>query len=230
MSRFQLVKRDSVRELAIFLVSLLVCANQVIAGQVRDSENRVAPKPLEIRVTEIPKWQNDCLKVTYDVVNQTADTLWLPINGSRVNAAVRVASKHGTPEKDDWATMTPFFDSSPWDAAPMPPGRIDHEEPCFTRTFHVSKKSGGRGRNVPVRAQIQIVVEYFLTKQDWQTNATQHRTMMMKGGAEWEHLQADLLEPQVASVVLTVPCYPRENASECNKRPRLKEGEAVWVP
>lgn len=197
----------------------------------KGSANQIAPKPLEIRVTEIPKWQNGCLKVAYEVVNQTASTLWLPINGSRVNAAVQVAaSQHGTHEKDDWATITPFFDSNPWDAAPMPPRRTDHEEPCFPRTFHVSKRSGGRGRNLPVRAQIQIVIEYFLTEQDWRTNVSQHQVMMMKAGAEWEHLQAELLQPQTASVVLSVPCYPGEDISECNKRPRLKDGEAIWVP
>jgi hypothetical protein len=226
-----MVQRDSVRNLAIFIASLLVCTNQLIAGQEKDSANQIVPKPLEIRITEIPKWQNDCLKVTYEVVNQMANTLWLPINGSRVNAAVRVAdSKNGTLERDDWATITPFFDNNPWDAAPMLPGRTDHEEPCFPRTFHVSKRSGGSGRNLPVRVQIQIVIEYFLTKQDWQTNASQHEVMMTKQGAEWEHLRAELLQPQAASVVLAVPCYAREHASECNKRPRLKDGEAIWVP
>src|ERR1700686_1822105 len=160
MSRFQLVQRDSVRTLAIFIASLLVCTNQAIASQEKDSSNQIALKPLEIRVTELPKWQNGCLKFAYEVGNQTANTLWLPINGSRVNAAVRVAaSNHGTQEKkDDWVTITPFFDSNPWDAAPMPPRETYHEEPCFPRTFHISKRSGGRGRNLPIRAQIQIVI------------------------------------------------------------------------
>ena len=219
------------RLLAIFIAFLLVSTNQVIAGQAKDSANQIAPKPLEIRVTDMPKWQNGCLKVTYDVVNQTANTLWLPINGSRLNAAVGiVASKHSTLLKDGWVSITPFFDNSPWDAAPMPPGQIDHEEPCFPRSFHVSKRPGGRGRNLPIRAQIQIVIAYFLTEQDWQTNANQLRLMMTKEGAELEHLQSELLQPQLTSVVLAVPCYPRERASDCNERPPLKDGEAIWVP
>lgn len=206
------------------------CVASTLARQEKPA-NQIAAKPLGIHVTEDPKWQNDCLKVTYDVVNRSGNTLWLPINGSRVNAAVRVtASKHGALAKDDWVAITPFFDSGPWDAVPMLPGETDHEEPCFSRTFHVSKKRGGGGRNLPVRAQIQIVIEYFLNEQDWHTNVSQHRVMMTKQGAEWEHLLADLLQPQVAAVVLAVPCFPGERASECNKRPRLKEGEAVRVP
>jgi hypothetical protein len=220
-----------VRNLAIFIACLSICTNQVIARQEKDSANQIAPKPPEIRVTEIPKWQNDCLKVTYEVVDQSANTLWLPINGSQVNAAVRVeAAKHGTLVKDGWATITPFFDNNSLDAAPMLAGQTDHEEPCFPRTFHVSRGSGGRVRNLPVRAQIQIVIEYFLTKQDWQTNASQHRVMMTKGGTERERLQSEMLQPQAESVVLNVPCDPRGSASECNERPRLKDGEAIWVP
>lgn len=230
-SKHQDVYFGAMRNLALFVAFLLVCTNQAIAGQEKDSANQLPTKPLEIRVTQIPKWQNGCLKIAYEIVNQTANTLWLPINGSRVNAAVRVAaSTQGTLEKDDWVSITPFFDSNPWDAAPMLPGRTDHEEPCFPRTFHVSKRSGGRGRNLPIRTQIQIVIEYFLTEQDWRTNTSQHRAMMTKGGAEWEHLQSELLQPQAASVVLTVPCYPGEHESECNERPRLKDGEAIWVP
>ena len=219
------------RNLAIVIASLLVCISQAIAGQEKDSGNQAAPKALVIRVTGAPNWQNGCLKVAYDIVNQTTNTLWLPINGSRVSAAVSVAApKHGLPEKEDWVSLTPFFDNSPWNAAPFPPRQTDHEEPCFTRTFHVSKSSGGRGRNIPLRAQIQIVIEYFLTEQAWQTNANQHRVMMLKGGAEWEHLQAELLQPEAAAVVLSVPCYPEDRASDCNKRPHLKKGEAIWVP
>jgi hypothetical protein len=214
-SKHQDVYSRAMRNLALFAVFLLVCTNQVIAGQEKDSANQIPTKPLEIRVTQIPKWQNGCLKIAYEVVNQTATTLWLPINGSRVNAAVRVAaSKQGTPAKDDWVSITPFFDNGPWSAAPMPPGRTDHEEPCFPKTFHVSKSSGGRGRNLPIRMQIQIVIEYFLTEQDWQTNMSQHEAMMMQRGAEWEHLQSELLHPRAASVILTVPCYPGERESK----------------
>lgn len=231
MRRFQLVPRFSVRNLAIVIAAVLVYTNQAIAGQEKDSANQVVPKPLEIRVTEAPNWQDGCLKVAYNIVNQTANTLWLPINGSRVNAAVWVAApKHGEPGKDDWVTITPFFDNNPWNAAPFPPERTDHVEPCFPRTFHVSKRSGGRGRNLPIRAQIQIVIEYFLTEQELRRNESQHQAMMMKGGAEWERLQAELLQPQAASVVLSVPCYPGDRASHCNKRPHLKDGEAIWVP
>jgi|SRR5665213_1786104 len=232
MGWLQLVGRDSAITVAIFIAFLFICSRQASASQEKDSSNQIALKPIEIRVIEMPKWQDGCLKVVYDVVNQTASTLWLPINGSRVNAAVWVAaSKHGTQErKADWVPITPFFDSNPWDAAPMPPKQTDHEEPCFPRTFHVSKTSGGRGRNLPMREQIQIVIEYFLTEQEFQTNERQRRAMMTKEGAEGVRAQAELLQPQTASIILSVPCYPGDRASDCNKRPQLKDGEAMWVP
>jgi hypothetical protein len=232
MGRLQLVWRNSAITVSIFITFLYICSRRAIASQEKDSSNQVALKPIEIRITEMPKWQNGCLKVAYNVVNQTANTLWLPINGSRVNAAVWVAaSKHGTQErKADWIPITPFFDSNPWDAAPMPPRQTDHEEPCFPRTFHVSKTSGGRGRNLPMRDQIQIVIEYFLTEQELHTNEGQHRAMITKEEAERVRAQAELLQPQTASVILSVPCYPGDRASGCNKRPHLKDGEAMWVP
>src|SRR5258706_16354920 len=103
MKWFQCVPKDFVRSaqflnLSIVIVSLLVCKPQLIAGQEKNSANQKTTKPLEIQVTEAPKWQDGCLKIAYDIVNQTGSMLWLPINGSRINAPVwSPRPKHGAP-------------------------------------------------------------------------------------------------------------------------------------
>jgi hypothetical protein len=222
---------NRLRNVSILVVSLLACLAPERAGQESTPADQTTPNALEIRVTEVPKWRGGCLHVSYDVVNQTANTLWLPINGSYVSAGVRIKARgHGRSGKDDWVSMTPFFDSDPSGAVPMPTEPIDHHELCLRRTFHVTKGPGGRGRDIPVRAQIQIVIEYFLTEQDWRTNEAQRDVIMRKKESEWKRLEAEMLRPHSTSVVLSVPCYPGKRASECTQRPILKDGEGIWVP
>src|SRR5579863_4652160 len=106
MNGFQFVPEGFVRNahllsVSIVIVSLFVWRPPLIAGQEVNSADQKTTKSLAIHVTEAPKWQDGCLKIAYDVVNQTGNVLWLPINGSRINAAVWSApQKHGAPAKE----------------------------------------------------------------------------------------------------------------------------------
>lgn len=195
------VTNDRLRSILLALVLLLVTAMPAVAGQAQSSVDQTTA--LEIRVTASPRWQDGCLHVTYEIVNRTAATLWLPMNGSRVNAAVR---RFGTSAEDGWVSISPFFDNDPQGEVPMVAGHTDYEEPCFPRTFHVTKAPGGRGRDIPLRAQIQLVVEYF-TEQAPRSN-----------------------KPHVASIVVHIPCFPGEQGPQCDERPILKAGEGIWWP
>ena len=183
--------------------------------------------PLEVRVTKPVQWVNGCLNVSIDRVNRSDATLYLPVSGIYMDASVMYPA-NGSQEGNEqyWLNLYGVIDIVSFEAKPLPPGATQHDEICYIRlTVVVVNMKEKTSRKIPVRGKLRIDAYYFLTKEDWLRNKTEHEK---DHSPPWWG-KTGSLEPQAAKAEATIPCYDAGCRLGCDSPPVVLDGETVFL-
>jgi hypothetical protein len=137
-------------------------------------------------------------------------------------------NESGEGNEQNWINLYGVFDMVSFDATPLAPGMTRHDEICYIRpSVRVTNLKAKTIRRIPVRGKLRIDAYYFLTKEDWLSNKTQHeRTSQIPPD---ELARTGRLEPQVATVEATIPCHDTGCRSGCDNPPVVLDGERAFL-
>jgi hypothetical protein len=185
--------------------------------------------PLEVRVTKPLQWMNGCLSVSIDRINRSDATLYLPVRGIYLDSSItRSPNEPKEHDEQNWINLYGVFDIVSFDATPLLPGTTRHDEICYIRpTVLVTNLKEKTIRRIPIRGKLRIDAYYFLTKEDWLTNKTQHYGTSQVPPDELA--KTGHLEPQVTTAEATIPCYDTGCRPGCDNPPVVLDGERVFL-
>jgi len=144
----------------------LMLASVAFFAHVQASPNRAtAAQPVfEIRLAKSLVWENGYLKVSFNLVNRSAKTLFLPSRGVYIESSARLLSS--APEKNAREEWISVFGASdivrPLQVKPLAPGGMAHYDYSAASTQAVVDLGRELWREVPVRGSLRIEARYYL--------------------------------------------------------------------
>jgi hypothetical protein len=212
------------------LLPMMLAAALVSAGMLAERTNSVpmqSQEPLNVFVTEPVRWENGCLHVSIDRLNRSSNPVFVPGSGLFVSSSgINAVPPSGHNPEVTWFPVYGASDLLDLSAAPLAPGEKKHNEMCVGPTFHVTDMKKETRREVPVRGQLRIDAYYFLTEHDWLINKSQREEMLRTAPAKWQNV----LQPEVATVIMPIPCRESPCNRGCDGPPIVLDGEMRIIP
>jgi hypothetical protein len=207
----------------------VAAAVQIVGAQAQENHaiDKQSPQPLEMRITEPLQWENDCLRVRFRRVNRSAAPLFLPVQGLYIASTFKLSSN--VPGKDNgekWLVVNGGSEIVMLDAKTLAPGASLSDDYCIGPSLAVTSLQKKTRREVPLRGKLKIYVHYFLTKQDWLTHKSQRLQMFHTPPNKWPKV----LQPQVATVEMHIPCPKPNCGTACDEPPLILEDENAPLP
>jgi hypothetical protein len=211
--------------LPVMLAAFLIFAG-MRAGR-SSSANLQSQQPLEVFITELLQWKNGCLQVSIDRVNRSSNPIFLPGSGLYISSSATTAvPPSGHNIEISWFPVYGASDLLDLSATPLAPGETKHNDTCVGPTFFVTNLKKETRREVQVRGQLRIDASYFLSEQDWLTNKSEREEMLRTAPDKWPKP----LQPEVATVIMSIPCYESPCKASCDGPPIVLDGEVMIVP
>jgi hypothetical protein len=208
-----------VNALLPFVFSLIA----IFVGSQREP-NKIADtppplQPLEIRLTSPLKWKNGCLDVSFDLVNRSAEPVFLPTMGLYIDVSAKLLSS--VPEKNGterWLNLYGASDIVPiLSVKPLAPGAVTHDGYCMRSTVDVVDSGNQMWREVPVRGRLRISVQYYVSD----PNQTKPRR---------KYVATEQPIAEVTTLAVPIPCPEGGCALGCDGPPAVEESEFQVVP
>jgi len=176
-------------------------------------------QPVEIRLANPLKWENDCLDVSLDLVNRSARPVFLPTVALYIDVSAKrlssVPEKNGT---ERWLNLYGASDMIPIPSARrLAPGAAIHDGHCASSTVDVVDFGSQMWREVPVRGRLRVTIQYY-------TSNPNQPTPQRKYVAS-EHPMAE-----VSTLAVPIPCPDGGCALGCDGPPTVEESEFQLVP
>src|ERR1700677_1197484 len=220
-------RRESL--MAYAFVRLLVCILLVGGKQGATNQLAVSPPPLEVRLTKPPQWEGGCLKISFDLVNRSATTLFLPTTGLYMDSSTRLLSSE--PEKNGRAEWINVYGASDimrlLETKPLGPGAVKHYEYCAASAVGVVDQAKKLWREIPVRGRLRIDAQYYLSDPAPHADRTQGNDSdppLKRWFAEKQQ------PPEQAILITNIPCPKDGSVGGGDGPPSVLEGESVNVP
>lgn len=208
----------------------LILASVAFFAHVQASPDRAtAAQPVfEIRLAKPLDWENGYLRVSLDLVNRSAKTLFLPSWGVYIESSA--CSLSSAPEKNGREEWISVFGASdivkPLQVKPLAPGGMAHYDYSAASTLAVVDLGRELWREIPVRGSLRIEAQYYLADPTLLPNGTQEH-----GNSSVERwLTRRQPPPRVATLVATIPCPRTGCARGCDGPPSIVESESTVVP
>jgi hypothetical protein len=184
--------------------------------------------PLEVRLTNPLQWETGCLKMSFDLVNRSPTTLFLPTMGLYIDSSARLLSN--APDKngsEEWINIQGVSDIvRVLVTMPLAPGAIKHYEYCAASTVGVVDQGQKIWREISVRGKLRIDAQYYLS--DPAPHAD--RTKSNESNAPSKRWFAAKQPPQVATLITNIPCPKDGCLRGCDGPPYILENEGIIVP
>ena len=211
-----------VRQILVYV--LLLAGTQAVANQ-----PVATALPLEVRLTKPLEWENGCLKVSFDLVNRSATTLFLPTMGLYIDSSARLLSS--APDKNGSGQWINVYGASDilkvLVTTPLAPGAVKHYEFCAASAVGVVDQEKKLWREIPVRGKLRIDAQYYFS--DPAPHAD--RTQGDEGDSPLKRrFAAKQPSPQEAILITDIPCAKDGCVRGCDGPPSILESEDVIVP
>jgi hypothetical protein len=208
---------------------LLFGAPDVFGNRQTDQTHEAAPSYLVIRLTKPPQWQNDCLSVSVDRINNSSARLFLPMQGLYVQMSVTEVpdefnTKHG---RDEWINVYGLSDLVFPGANPIAPGATVHKDICLSPTIGVVNQRRETHREIPLRGRLRIDAKYFLTEKEAQDYESRPGEMIPASPRQPNEMVLHYLS---ARMFVAIPCRRVGCKPSCFTQPLIINGEQHWVP
>ena len=218
------------RQLTVATFALSTIASPFIAQPQTDKVEKLTPSPLEIRLSELPHWEKNCLKVSVDRINHSSTALFLPVKGLFIATSVSEATDTGNKLEERWINIFGFSDIGIWDATPIAVGATVHEEKCLYPEVAVVSLHAQSRRLIPLRGRLKFDATYFLTEKDWQNDKKNHEEMFQTKPAKWDLDKIAREGPKLVSVLTAIPCREADCKLSCNAPPVVLKDENRVIP
>lgn len=207
----------------------VVLTVQIAVAQAQESHatNHQSAPPLEIRITKPLQWEGDCLHVSFQRVNRSAAPLFLPVQGLDIASSFKLSSSApGNGDGEKWLIVNGGSEIVILDAKTLAPGASLSDDYCIGLNLAVVNHQKKTRRQVSLRGKLRIYTRYFLTEQDWLTHKSQRQQMFRTPPNKWPKV----LQPQVTTVEIRIPCPKANCSAECDEPPPILEGENIVIP
>ncbi|HKF52583.1 MAG TPA: hypothetical protein VKB26_09740 [Candidatus Acidoferrales bacterium] len=173
-------------------------------------------------------WENGCLSVSLDRINNSSSSLFLPDTGLEISGSVNeVADGTGKKSKREWLNFYGATDIVSWGATAIAPGGIVHGEYCLSPKMPVVNLKGQTRREIALRGTLRVDAYYFLTEGDWKKSKAEHEQMLRTPPQQWKTIKLET--PQVVTIFTRIPCQMACSAG-CDNPPPIVVGENRIVP
>jgi hypothetical protein len=186
--------------------------------------NTTSPS-LEIHISPL-RWENNCLLVGLDLINQSNVPVFLTVMGPYFDVALDV-SKDDSSNHDvlEWVNVWGVSDILSWDAEPLAPNSPSHKNFCIGEKVWVVNQKKETRREIPVRGKMRVSVSYFPTEDVWKKNKTWHYEHQLN---PWN--PPEDIAPMSSTVTFDVPCPNATCKQDCGRPPLGFQGEGRAVP
>jgi hypothetical protein len=177
--------------------------------------------PLEVRFAGPLRWENDCLRGTLDIANNSSGPLFLTRMGPYFDIALDVSKDEPTHGDElEWVNIYGATDIVIIQADSLAAGSTVHRDFCFQPTVWVVDMNRKTRREIPVRGRLRVDVSYFASEADW-------KRYKDSSGREREQLQ---ISPLWSKSFAEIPCPKSTCDSDCKRPPVGIHGERRMVP
>jgi hypothetical protein len=185
---------------------------------------------LEIHISPL-RWENSCLTVGLDLINQSKVPVFLTVMGPYFDVALDV-SKDDSSNHDDleWVNVRGVSDIVSWDAEPLAPNSPSHKNYCIGEKVWVVNRQKETRREIPVRGRMRIAVSYFSTEDAWKRNKSWHDSGEWMKTSHNPWMPPQEIAPLWSTVIVDVPCPDEACKPDCDRSPRGFHGEGRMVP
>jgi hypothetical protein len=211
------------------LVTLLVCSVLLGGNQVATNQPVATHPPIEVRLTKPLQWETGCLKVSFDLLNRSATTVFLPTMGFYIDSSARLLSS--APDKNGSEEWINIYGASDilrvLVTMPLAPGAVKHYEYCAASAVGVVDRGKELWREIPVRGKLRIDAQYYLSDPTPDTDRKQRNESEAPSRRRFAAQQP---RPQEATLIANIPCPENGCARGCYGPPSILESESVIVP
>jgi hypothetical protein len=184
-----------------------------------ESADRQPSQMLEIRLAKPLAWQNGCLPVSFDLLNRSGKTVFLPAAGIDVDFSAKLLSS--VPEKngtEEWLNLNASDFIPPFRVMPFSPGAMLHRDYCARPSVWVVDAFNQSWREIAVRGKLKVNVQYYMY--DPTLDAPRKKSLVPQTNPP----------PQWATLVTSIPCPGGACAPGCEGPPFIVEGETRVLP
>jgi len=205
------------------LLSILVVSSLAYGQEFTKPTSQSGTTPLQVKVTKVPVWKNDCIELSVQQTNLSKSPIFLDAmyEGLKIYSSVSDATNTlGQGSAGAWMLIYGWTDviSEPIELAP---GARKQSVLCIGKTFPVKETGKETLRQVRVQGKLRIVARYDIPS--WriihqpQVNGKGSYVRVADKSRRWAFGEV-LLE-------IPVPCPNGPSSTDCLSPPQIFPGE-----
>jgi hypothetical protein len=205
------------------LLSMLVVSSLACGQESNKPTSQSGPTPLEVKVTKVPVWKDNCLELSVQQTNISKSPIFLDamFEGLKIYSSVSDATNTlGQGSAEAWMLIYGWTDVI-LEPIKLAPGARKQSTFCIAKTFPVKETGKETIRQVRVQGKLRIVARYDIPT--WRilhqpkVNGKGSYVRVADNSNRWAFGEV-LLE-------IPVPCPNGASSSDCLSLPQIFPGE-----